>query len=279
MAIRWPNGARCVVVVTIDWDGTGNEVGRGFDPVGIRAAGRYSARRGIPRILDLLARHEIRATFFVPGYDAETSPDLLRHVSAAGHEIGAHGYMHEAFAVAPDEEEVLLRKSHDILTTITGQPPRGWRNPGGQKSDRTMAVMQDLGYCYDSSDKDHDRPYLLIADDNPARQLISLPNNTSSLDDAPYYGGLAATPREMLDLWRGEFETLYLDTGYYMLVCHPRAGFGSGLPSRVRVLDHLLRYIKQFPDVQFVQMTELAEWCLDPTHGFLGSNDVERGNA
>jgi peptidoglycan/xylan/chitin deacetylase (PgdA/CDA1 family) len=268
----WPDGARCVVALTIDFDGTGNETGLGQDPVGIRSAGGYSARRGIPRILDLLAAHGLPATFFVPGFDAEMNPDLVRRIHAAGHEIGAHGYLHERTAPPPDDEEALLRRSQTILTDLTDTAPRGWRSPGGQKSDRTMAMMRVLGYQFDSSDKDHDLPYLLL--DDAGHRVIELPNNTSSLDDHPFYVEMAGTPTEVLEIWKGEFETLYWDTGYFMFTCHPRAGFGSGLPSRVRVLDRLIRFMRGFPDVRFVRMSELAAWCLDPAHGFVPARDA-----
>jgi peptidoglycan/xylan/chitin deacetylase (PgdA/CDA1 family) len=258
-----------VVAFTVDFDGLGNEIGLGFEPVGIHAAGGYSARRGIPRMLDIFARHAIPATFFVPGYDAETNPDLVRRIAAAGHEIGAHGYLHERWAVPPDEEEVLLRRSHAILTDLAGTPPRGWRSPGGMKSSRTMAVLGELGYIYDSSDKDFDQPYPAVIENAPSTAMIELPNNTSSLDDHPFYHEAAWTPGEVLDLWMAEFDTLYKESGYYLLTYHPRAGFGSGQPARALVIDRLLAYIKTFPGVEFVRLADLAAWCLDPAHGFM----------
>jgi peptidoglycan/xylan/chitin deacetylase (PgdA/CDA1 family) len=247
----------------------GNEIGLGFEPVGVHAAGGYSARRGIPRMLDIFERHSIPATFFVPGYDAETNPDLVRRIATAGHEIGAHGYLHERWAVPPDEEEVLLRKSHAILTDLAGTPPRGWRSPGGMKSSRTMAVLGDLGYIYDSSDKDYDQPYPAVIENAPSTTMIELPNNTSSLDDHPFYHEAAQTPGEVLDLWRTEFDALYKESGYFLLTYHPRAGFGSGQPARARVIDRLLAHIKTYPDVEFVRLADLAAWCLDPAHRFM----------
>src|SRR3989304_840376 len=67
MTHTWPNGARCMVAFTVDFDGTGNERGHNFDPVGVRSAGGYSARRGVPRMMEIFERHGIPATLFVPG--------------------------------------------------------------------------------------------------------------------------------------------------------------------------------------------------------------------
>lgn len=266
---RWPNNAQCVVAISVDFDGTGNEIGLGYDPVGIRSAGGYSARRGVPRMLRLFERHGIPATFFVPGYDAEQNPDLLRVIAESGHEVAAHGYLHERWEVPADEEERLLRKSHAILSKITGVEPKGWRSPGGMKSSITMPVLSDLGYIYDSSDKDYDLPYPAIVNGEPSDRIIELPNNTSSLDDHPHFVEGAAIPGEVLDLWMREFEALYHEGGYFMLTYHPRAGFGTGTPARARIIDELLHYIAGHRGVEFVRCGDLATWCLDPEHGFM----------
>ncbi len=271
MKCNWPGEARCVVSFTVDFDGTGNEVGRKQDPVGVHSAGAYSARQGIPRMLRIFDHHQIPSTFFIPGYDAEQNPDTVRDILAAGHEVAAHGYVHESWDISEDEEEALLRKSHAILSDLMGKPPVGWRSPGGQKSTRTLAVLRELGYIYDSSDKDYDWPYPAIVSNERSAEMIELPNNTSSLDDAPLYVGAALTPLEMLELWKAEFDYIYNHTGYFLLTYHPRSGFGSGTPARARVIDRLLEHIKGFPGVRFVKMDELARWCLQSEHGFMES--------
>lgn len=269
MAHRWPEGARCVAVMSCDFDGYGNEVGRGWAQAGSRSAGGYSARAGVPRMLDIFGRHGIPATFFVPGYDAEQHPDLCRRMVELGHEVAAHGYVHESWDVSAEEETELLRRSHDILTRVTGTAPVGWRSPGGQKSDITLNVLRDLGYIYDSSDKDYDQPYPAIVGGEPSTEMIELPNNTSSLDDAYIYRETAAAPSDMFGLWRREFEAIYNESGYFVLTYHPRSGFGSGTPARARAVDRLIAYIKTFPDVHFTRLSDLARWCLDPDHGFM----------
>lgn len=272
MERHWPGGARCVVLITVDTDATGNEVGKGIDPAGMDSLGGYSPRRGIPRLLGIFARHGIPATFFYTGYDAEQNPGIVRQIVDAGHEIAAHGYLHESWDVSLEEEDRLLRKTHAILTELTGTPPLGWRSPGGQKSARTLAVLRELGYRYDSSDKDYDGPYPAIVAGQPSHEMVEIPNITSTLDDAYMYGIGMMTTDEILDLWKSEFDALYHTAGYFILTCHSRAGRGSGLPARARVLDRLIAHIKGYPDVHFSRMADLARWCLDPAHGFMAAD-------
>ena len=60
----------------------------------------YGPRTGVPRLLRILDRPGIRATFFVPGYTAERWPAVVRSIRDAGHEIAHHGYLHESVAAA-----------------------------------------------------------------------------------------------------------------------------------------------------------------------------------
>ena len=220
-------------------------------------------------MLDIFARHGVPGTFFIPGFDAENNPDVVRRVVDEGHEVAADGYLHERGDVPLDEEEALLRRSHQILTDLTGLPPIGWRSPGGKKSTRTLQVLRKLGYRYDSSDKDYDLPYPAIVAGEQSGEMIELPNNTSSLDDHPHYVDGAATAGEVLDLWTAEFDAIFRDTGYFLLTYHPRAGFGSGIPSRARVIDRLIAHIRTYPDVRSLRHRDLADWCLDPANGFI----------
>lgn len=269
MPTRWPNGARCVVLLTVDCDGYANEIGQGRDPDGVHSLGGYSHRRGIPRLMDIFERHAVPATFFVVGHDAELQPGIVREMIARGHEVASHGYLHESWPLTEPEEEALLRKTHDILTNLTGIPPVGWRSPGGQKTARTLAVLRELGYIYDSSDKDFDGPYPASINGVPTMEMVEIPNMTSTLDDAYMYGIGAQTPAEILELFSEEFDALYHTAGYVNLTMHSRAGRGSGLPARARVIERLIDRMKRYPDVHFSRMRDLAEWCLDPAHGVM----------
>ena len=253
----WPN-KRCVVCYTVDFDGTGNEVGKGFQPFGMHSAGRYSARRGVPRHLDMLDRLGIPATFFVPGYDAQCSPGAIRAIASAGHEIGAHGYVHEGTLLSPDEETRRLTLTHSILSDLNGHAPKGWRSPSGQKSSVTLPVLHELGYQYDSSDKDADTPYML--DLGSGRSMVEIPNNTYSLDDFPFFNFSMTPVSEVATQWKEEFDARYALGGFFMLTVHPRAGWGSGTPCRVNAIEETLRHILSHKDVQFVNLSSIRDW-------------------
>jgi len=254
---RWPRGAECVVAITMDFDGPSVEAGRGEAPLGVKSHGRYAAKCGIPRYLDLFACHAIPVTFYVPGHDAEQCPNSVAAIAEAGHEIGAHRYRHESFDLG-DEEPQYLERTHRLLTEVTGRPPRGWRSPSGQKAVRTIRTLRKLGYVYDASDKDFDLPYLAQYDGEVHHDFIVLPNNTSSLDDFPFYRVSYTPPSEVLAHWIQEFDAIYREGGYFNLTLHPRAGCGSGSPARARIVDQLLRHIKHRDGTRFVGMLEIG---------------------
>jgi len=156
----------------------------------------------------------------------------------------------------------LLERTHKLLTDITGIAPRGWRSPSGHKTARTLHKLRELGYVYDSSDKDFDLPYLLRYEGQEHDNYVCLPNNTSSLDDFPFYRVSYTPPSEVLTHWLQEFDAIYAEGGYFNLTVHPRVGYGSGSPARVAIVEKLIEYIKQHDSVHFVGMLELAQWCL-----------------
>jgi peptidoglycan/xylan/chitin deacetylase (PgdA/CDA1 family) len=80
----------------------------------ILSQGQYGPRTGVPRILEFLDRHGIRATFFMPGQTVERYPEMTRDIQARGHEIAHHSYDHvspETFTTAGEERSMMERVS------------------------------------------------------------------------------------------------------------------------------------------------------------------------
>jgi len=105
--------------------------------------------------LDRLARHQLPATFFVVGRDAELDENkgLFASLGASGHEIGNHSYSHEpwaqCFSGSQSEQEILA--AHRAIEIATGQRPRGFRGPGYSLSRSMLEVLSAAGYQYDAT--------------------------------------------------------------------------------------------------------------------------------
>lgn len=92
---EWPDGTKCMIALTLDNLGESLDLLRYGHAGGALSDGVYAPRRGIERVLELLSCHKISATFFVEGWGAQSYPEVVQDIVNAGHEVGAHGWMHE----------------------------------------------------------------------------------------------------------------------------------------------------------------------------------------
>ncbi|MEV4312550.1 polysaccharide deacetylase [Actinocrispum sp. NPDC049592] len=258
----WPNGARAVVALSFDSDHETIPLRDGHISPGLLAAGEYGSRTAAPRILDLLARHDIPATFFMPAVSALLHPDEARGYVAAGHEIGVHGWIHERNTqLAAQDEKDLLRRALDTLTEITGTRPTGIRTPSWDFSETTLPAILELGFRYDSSLMADDDPYEVLANGKPTG-LIELPVDWIR-DDAPYFtmdrfgsSRPYTRPRDVLEVWVDEFDAAYREGGVFQLTMHPHV---IGHRSRLVILRELIDHIVAHQDIWFATHAQLAE--------------------
>lgn len=123
--------------------------------------GIFGATTGLERLLTLFKRHNITATFFVPGHTLESFPKSLAQVRDAGHEISLHGYTHEfPSQMSVEQEQAVLDRSIEVLTAFTGKKPLGYTAPAWSTSKRTIPMLAKSGILYDHSFMHHDfQPY------------------------------------------------------------------------------------------------------------------------
>jgi peptidoglycan/xylan/chitin deacetylase (PgdA/CDA1 family) len=262
----WPDGARCAVALSFDSDHETNELQAGGKSIGRLSWGQFGARVGVPRIAQLLDRHQVRASFYVPAVAALLYPDEQRMLSAAGHEIGIHGWIHELNSTLPYESErELMSRSADTLQKITGVRPVGLRTPSWDFSPSTLRIEKELGLLYDSSLMADEDCYELLLDGKPSG-VIELPVEWIR-DDAPYLMMNRSTsqrpymaPTDVLDIYRREFDAAYADGGIFQLTCHPHI---IGYRSRIWILDELIRHAKAKGDVWFATHAEVVTWARD----------------
>jgi peptidoglycan/xylan/chitin deacetylase (PgdA/CDA1 family) len=220
----------------------------------------YGPKVGVPRLLAVLERAGVRATFFVPGFTARRYPDTVRRIVAAGHEVGWHNDLHEfPPTLAEAEERAILERGADVLEPLTGVRPLGYRAPMWELNERTPALLAAAGFAYDSSLMDDDVPYRLAT---AAGTLIELPVHWS-LDDWEQYGYLAEPeigsqielPSKVLELWTGELDAMREEGCLLVVTMHP---FLSGRPARAKMLDDFLAGVHERGDVWVATAGEIA---------------------
>ncbi|MGV9801007.1 polysaccharide deacetylase family protein [Mycobacterium sp. NPDC003449] len=263
--VPWPGGAVCAASFTFDVDAESAMLGlsrRHADRMSAMSHQAYGPLTGVPRILKLLARHDVTSTFFVPGYTAFRYPDVIRSIAAAGHEIAHHGYLHESnLAMTEAQESAVLDRGSDTIEAITGTRPVGYRAPMWELGWRSPKLLRDKGFLYDSSLMDTDHPYeLAVAGGGP---LVEIPIQWA-LDDFDQYclvpdffaAGSIQSPDKVVRLWRAEFEAIRAERGCFVLTNHP---FLSGRPSRAQALESLIEYVVSLDDVWLAGLGTVAE--------------------
>jgi peptidoglycan-N-acetylglucosamine deacetylase len=269
--IRWPDGKTAAAAFTFDVDAESAvlwNASEGIEAVGARMSvmshQAYGPLVGVPRILELLERHQIASTFFVPGHTADRYPKAIRSIVAAGHEIAHHGYLHEQPTALTLEQEIdVLDRGLAALADVAGVRPSGYRAPMWDLSWRTPALLAERGFLYDSSLMDSDHPYELAITPGADRSLVEIPIQWA-LDDWEQYcylpdisgSGLIESPRKARELWQLEFDGLRRVGGCWVLTNHP---FLTGRPSRAAELDDLMRYVLDHDDVWTTNLASIAE--------------------
>jgi peptidoglycan/xylan/chitin deacetylase (PgdA/CDA1 family) len=267
-----PTGYVCL---TFDFDGPSLWIQRGMTTPTPVSRGEFGAV-AVPRILRLLRRREIPATFFIPGHTIETYPDVCRMIVDAGGEVGLHGYAHEFNPrVDAERERWAMAKSHALAEQLCGRPPAGYRAPSGELTVQTIDLLVDHGLVYDSSLMGHDyQPYPLrrgdvLPDDGPAQwgpatSLVELPWSWT-LDDYVYLEFVTfrhalmpglRRPADMFDNFRGDVSWMVdnVTRGVCTTVFHPQV-IGRG--HRLLALEHWLDEVGEL-GVSFARLDEIA---------------------
>lgn len=266
MNLFWPEGKQMALCLSFDIDAETMWLTR--NPINEKhlvnlSRGVYSVKQGIPRILRMLEEEGVKGTFFTPAYIAEIHPEVIREIARQGHEIGYHGYRHEAYDDY-EKEKALMEKSERIIYNLTGKRLLGNRSPEGYLYDFHLKLWNERGYIYSSNWRDTDRPFLHQVDGKTV-PIVELPKD-SIHDDTAYDMYTIQEPRhcylrsgrEIIHIWEEEMDGILEEKGFMNFVMHPQY---IGRPGNLRALRDFIRYAKDH-QVWIATDEEVARYLL-----------------
>jgi peptidoglycan/xylan/chitin deacetylase (PgdA/CDA1 family) len=266
--------------LTFDFDAISVWVGSfGLTTPTYVSRGEFAANIATPRILDLLDRENVVSTWFIPGMDIDTYPAVCRRIRDAGHEIGHHGYAHEApMPLAEEDERRILERGLDALDRVLRVRPHGYRSPAFDLSPNSTRLLQEYGFAYDSSmmaadfelyrcrtgDVIHtDRgvefgteldlvevPVSWTLDDFPFMEFVLSPNAVNN----PGTDVDAMARRWIADM---DFMVEEVPHGVFTQTFHPQS---IGRASRLRLLENIIVRAKQHDAVFSTVCDAVAAW-------------------
>ncbi len=263
---RWLGAPAALVLLTFDVDAETPVLaaGEAYEAhLSTMSHQAYGPKVGLPRILAMLERRQLPATFFFPGLTAERWPGTVERVLDAGHEVALHGYTHRTPTALSEREQLEELEAGMAALERCGARPAGYRAPLWSTTAVTLGALGAHGLRYDSSLFDDDRPYLL---DTPTGRLAELPVHWS-LDDWEQYvyvpepdlGHTISRPSTVAQLWSEELDAMRGTSSLCVLTCHP---FVSGRPSRLAAIERFIDLAESRGDVEFARADAVADRLL-----------------
>ncbi|MEI4472946.1 polysaccharide deacetylase family protein [Frigidibacter sp. MR17.24] len=278
---------KCSFGIDIDsvagWIGS---YGGGDSPSDIQR-GVFATEVGVPRLLRLFKRYGMTNTFFIPGHSLESFPREMEMILKDGHEIGAHGYLHEnPIAMTAQQEEDVLAKSIELIEGLSGQKPRGYVAPWWEMSQNTIPLLKKYGFTYDHSQGYRDFvPFYAREGDSWTTidytqsashwmkpmvhgreiDLVDIGANWY-VDDLPPMMFIKASPnshgfvnpRDIEDMWKAQFDWVYREMDYatFCFTIHPDV---AGRPQVLMMLERLIEHINTHSGVEWTTFEKIAE--------------------
>jgi peptidoglycan/xylan/chitin deacetylase (PgdA/CDA1 family) len=270
----WPNGARLALslVVNVEEGAEFNvrDGDRGPDPVdelgivlkkpvrnfGNESNYEYGINEGAPRVLRLLAKYQVKATFTAAAVALERAPQVATGIIEGGHEVCAHGHRwaHQ-MGMSEEKERAFIRAAADSIEKTTGTRPVGWLSRYLHTPD-TRRILAEEGFRYHMDDFSRDVPFI-DASVSPAMVVVpyALDSNDMKMWNAP-----AFMPRDWLAYCKDSFDWLYAEGAHgprmMSLGVHLRI---IGRPGRIGAYEEFLRHAAATRHVWIATRREIAE--------------------
>ena len=265
-----PEGRRAAVSVCFDNLGEARDVGEGTWPPGRPHGVHPSALQALPRILATLAELQVRASFFVEGWNLDVYPDQIHAIVDSGHDLGLHGWVHEGWGRLPVREEVELLDRSAAAAARLDVRFKGFRPPGGLLTNSTLTLLRERGFRFCS----------------PLGEAVTLSSDVTIL---PFQWGVVdgyhyleeltelrrsqgdrsevASPAECGSALRDALRSVIDGGRYTALTFHP---FLTLDPAAHRVARDVIAEIASDDDVWCAPCSQVAAWVADHPDVFAG---------
>lgn len=263
----WPGNKRVAVAINVDleiwsegrapdYSVQSSSLKPGTISHGAIAWSQYGGKTGIWRVLRMLERHGVPATFSVNAKCAEAYPAAVKQIVKSGFDIAGHGYTQDQLLVymSPEEEGQTIKACLDRLAEASGKRPLGWVTPVHAHTEHTVDFLAEQGVLWHNEAADSDQPHRLMVNGAP---IVAIP--ASDFTDNRV---LRTAPQLLLDCYKRTFNYLYQfePRSYIGLSIHAQFG---GRPLMIAVFNELLDYFKSFPDVWIASHLQVAQHVLD----------------
>jgi peptidoglycan/xylan/chitin deacetylase (PgdA/CDA1 family) len=270
----WPNGARLALslVVNVEEGAEFNvrDGDRGPDPVdelgivlkkpvrnfGNESNYEYGIHEGAPRVLRLLAKYQLKATFTAAAVALERAPQVAAGIVEGGHEACAHGHRwaHQ-MGMSEEKERAFIRAAADSIEKSTGTRPVGWLSRYLHTPD-TRRILAEEGFRYHMDDFSRDLPFV---DRSVSPAMVVVPYALDS-NDMKMWNAPAFMPRDWLAYCKDSFDWLYAEGAHgprmMSLGVHLRI---IGRPGRIGAYEEFLRHAAATRHVWIATRREIAE--------------------
>jgi peptidoglycan/xylan/chitin deacetylase (PgdA/CDA1 family) len=266
----WPDGARLVISISMQMEaGAQPEAGAEsplpkidsrYPDIAATKWYEYGFKEGLPRLLDMFDRRNIKVTSHMVGAAVEKHPALAKEIVQRGHEPSGHGQTWTPqYSMTPEQERKSYSDSAATIERVTGVRPVGFNAFWLRGTPQTLQTLQELGYTYYIDDVSRDEPFLVNVRNKP---FAVVPYTLHMNDIVNYETRYFSTEFYAADLKR-EFDVLYEEGAHrrrmMSVSAHDRI---AGRPARMRVLEDFIQYAQSHPGVSFMRKVDIANYAI-----------------
>ena len=260
---KWPDGAHIAVVFNMSWEIPEHAIGakpnakykRAMRPIYENA---FADTGGIQRLMDMWERHDIRTSCYVDGLTVTLFPEVAKTLSDHGHEFIVQGWTHEfLYDLTVEEQADVIAKTNAAIEKVTGKRAFGFSSAGGHLTAETFGIVAEQGFKYSCGLRNAEVPFIIRVG---GRKIVG--QTSYAVSDTPA-ARQTLTPREVTEQWRDYFDALYDEgkRGFPKMLAygsHPHHANAH----RVRPVEDLIRYVKNYEKVWITTRGEIADWML-----------------